>query len=102
VTLGERVNAYAKVGSKQHKKNIEYIKWDCVFVDRIKIVKKDLQFKPEIITSIKLTGCRLTEVHLKCFKNVEEIDLEDNDLVTLNGMGFEHCLRLKRLSLKKK
>lgn len=56
-------------------------------------------WQPFAIEGLNFSGQCLTRVHLGSFKLLIELNLSNNQISTLQGIGLEQCQRLQRLAL---
>jgi Leucine-rich repeat (LRR) protein len=56
-------------------------------------------WQPFALEYLNLSGQCLSRAHLGSFKLLIELNLSDNQISSLHGMGLEQCQRLQRLAL---
>ncbi len=110
IDLEERLNAMITQGSKQQKKNIDFVRWDLTFatlpdLKSILLRSRNLTFvamtswQPHLITKLSLPNCKLTSFHIGTLTDLQELDLSHNYITDLLGSGIEQCQNLVKANL---
>ena len=95
----ERTRSILAYGTKQAKEDIHYIQWDSILCN-LEPVKQMKIWNPEAITKIVATNLAIQLFHVGELTALKVLDLSDNRISNIRGMGLERMNNLTKISLK--
>ncbi|KAL6041595.1 hypothetical protein QOT17_024850 [Balamuthia mandrillaris] len=98
VAIDERVEAIAKHGSKEQKKNIQLIRWDWVFCD-LPDIRRMAEWEPTKLTNLVINNAQLEVFHVGSMPCLQVLNLRDNQISDVQGSGIEQCEQLWSIDL---
>eukprot|EP01028_Stygiella_incarcerata_P010326 TRINITY_DN528_c0_g1_i3.p1 TRINITY_DN528_c0_g1~~TRINITY_DN528_c0_g1_i3.p1 ORF type:complete len:1710 (+),score=447.49 TRINITY_DN528_c0_g1_i3:309-5438(+) len=93
VAFEERAAAVEQFGSKEMKKRLGYLKWDWVVSSGFERMGKPT-WDPSHISRLAFVGIGLTEFHVGTLPSLQELDLSQNPITTLQDSGLQRCAYL--------
>ena len=99
VTIEERISALRGLNRISTDEHMEMERWSCHLIRCFGHSKISQTAFVQAISGLNLAGCSLKIAEVQAFVNLKELNLEDNLLVSVNGLEFLYFL--EDLNLRK-